>query len=164
MRFGLKTLTILGVLGAAATSGVATPEAQAQLFRGRRGGYGPGGYGTVYVPVYPVPVTVVSPGPVVVTESRYVVTTPTYVRRQVIQAAPVVETRIVQPAAVEERRVVQPPPVVETRLVQPPPVVERRVVQPPPVYERRVVQPAPVVETDVLRPVVIDLPPLPTPY
>ena len=145
MSFNLKRLSIVGLLGLGAVLGVGSTDARAQMYRGRWGGYGPG--------VRYAPPVFMAPSPVVVTQSQYLVTTPTIVRQQLIQPAPVVQTQVVQP-----------PPVVETRVVQPPPVVERRIVQPPAYQQSTVIQPPPVVETDVIRSTNVVAPPLPRPF
>ena len=150
MRFNLRNLAILGVVGVVEMLGVGASQANAGWGRGR-GPFGPrpfrGGYGVVYAP--PV---LVAPTPVVVTRSRYVYVPPTVIQRTYVQPAPLVETRVIQQAPVVERRIVQPPAYEEKRVIQPPPVVERRVVQPPAYEEKRVIQPPPVVERRVVQP------------
>ena len=152
VRFNLRTVAILGVVGVAEILGLGASDANAQWGRGR-GPFGPRpfrrgyGYGVVYAP--PV---VVAPVPVVVTRPRYVYVPPTIIQRQYVQQAPLVETRVIQQPPIVERRVVQPPAYEESRVVQPPPVVERRLVQPPAYEENRVIQQPPVVERRVVLP------------
>ena len=150
MRFNLRALTILGVVGVVEILGLGAAEANAQWGRGR-GPFGPRPFRRGYGVVYATPV-VVAPVPVVVTRPRYVYVPPTIIQRQYVQPAPLVETRVIQQPPIVQRRLVQPPAYEESRVVQPPPVVERRVVQPPAYEEDRVIQQAPVLERRVVQP------------